>query len=203
MLMKETNNNPLIDGIFNRLFTKYSSYFTWLSQNEAHTMDMNYYLNHSGDRTIAPMFRSLLDLEEKGSIPSALDLIADSIKLMYGDQWNRLFKAYIQDQYNPLENYSMIEEEKTASKIKNERSASTGSYGFNSESAVPTDEGSGTSITSGSKDDNQRELTRSGNIGVTTSQQMLQSEIDLRKWIFYDTIMTDVDHLLTLSIYEY
>lgn len=48
---------------------------------------------------------------------------------------------------------------------------------------------------------NGRELTRSGNIGVTTSQQMLQSEIELRKWLFYQSVFNDIDNILTLSIY--
>lgn len=48
---------------------------------------------------------------------------------------------------------------------------------------------------------NGRELTRSGNIGLTTSQQMLQSEIELRKWLYYQSVFNDIDNILTLSIY--
>lgn len=48
---------------------------------------------------------------------------------------------------------------------------------------------------------NARELTRSGNIGVTTSQQMAQSEIELRKWLYYESVFNDIDNVLTLSIY--
>ena len=48
---------------------------------------------------------------------------------------------------------------------------------------------------------NDRELTRSGNIGVTTSQMMLQSEIELRKWLYYQNVFNDIDNILTLSIY--
>lgn len=46
------------------------------------------------------------------------------------------------------------------------------------------------------------QFTRSGNIGVTTSQQMLQSSIDLWKWNYFrDVIFPDVDRILTLPIY--
>ena len=48
---------------------------------------------------------------------------------------------------------------------------------------------------------NERTLTRSGNIGVTTSQQMAQSEIELRKWLYYQSVFNDIDNILTLSIY--
>lgn len=46
-----------------------------------------------------------------------------------------------------------------------------------------------------------RELTRSGNIGVTSSQQLLESEINLRKWLYYESVFNDIDNVLTLSIY--
>lgn len=45
-------------------------------------------------------------------------------------------------------------------------------------------------------------LTRSGNIGVTTSQQMIQSEHELWKWNFFnDVVFPDIDRVLTLMIY--
>ena len=47
----------------------------------------------------------------------------------------------------------------------------------------------------------ERTLTRSGNIGVTTSQQMLESEIELRKWNFFERVYNDIDYVLCLSIY--
>lgn len=45
-------------------------------------------------------------------------------------------------------------------------------------------------------------LTRSGNIGVTTSQQMLQSERDLWLWNFFKHVVyPDIDRVLTIDIY--
>lgn len=45
-------------------------------------------------------------------------------------------------------------------------------------------------------------LTRSGNIGVTTSQQMIESERQLWLWnFFYKVVFPDVDKVLTLAIY--
>lgn len=46
------------------------------------------------------------------------------------------------------------------------------------------------------------ELTRSGNIGVTTSQQMLQAEHELWRWNFFeDVVFPDIDRVITLMIY--
>ena len=44
-------------------------------------------------------------------------------------------------------------------------------------------------------------LQRSGNIGVTTSQQMLQSSIELWKWNFFESVFKDLDQILTLDTY--
>lgn len=46
-----------------------------------------------------------------------------------------------------------------------------------------------------------RTLKRHGNIGVTTSQQMIESELELRKKFFYEIVFRDIDQYLTLSIY--
>ena len=93
-------------------------------------------------------------------------------------------------------------------------------YGFNSATAVgdSTSSDSATNTTtstdSNTRTDNlsesqtgeetvTRTLTRSGNIGVTTSQQMAQSEIDLWKWkFFYDIVFPDLDEILTTMTYS-
>lgn len=49
---------------------------------------------------------------------------------------------------------------------------------------------------------NTRDLRRHGNIGVTTSQQMIESELELRKKNFYSLVFRDIDEYLTIGIYE-
>lgn len=104
-------------------------------------------------------------------------------------------------------------------------------YGFNSSDASPadksdvtvnddnthtyavtdTDTGTETTTNTGTQADAETgsdtqtrnyTLTRSGNIGVTTSQQMIQSERDLWLWnFFYDIVFPDIDRILTIQIY--
>lgn len=97
-------------------------------------------------------------------------------------------------------------------------------YGFNSSSPNPSgkitrngdvvvtgdaDDNVETTHTTGDSDDNvttetesgTRGLTRHGNIGVTTSQQMLQSELEVRKYDFYKMIYNDIDSILCLKVY--
>lgn len=45
-------------------------------------------------------------------------------------------------------------------------------------------------------------LTRSGNIGVTTSQQMIESEISLRKLDIINMIYEDIDKVITIPYYS-
>lgn len=54
-------------------------------------------------------------------------------------------------------------------------------------------------VTASGKD--ERELTRSGNIGTTTSQMMLESSLELWKWNFFCDIFKDVDSIFALSVY--
>lgn len=46
-----------------------------------------------------------------------------------------------------------------------------------------------------------RTLERSGNIGVTTSQQMIQSEIELRKIRYFDIVFADIDSFMCIDVY--
>lgn len=43
---------------------------------------------------------------------------------------------------------------------------------------------------------------RSGNIGVTTSQQMIESELELRKRSFMDLVFADLDKEFCLKVYD-
>ena len=68
---------------------------------------------------------------------------------------------------------------------------------------IDSDSGTQDYSTGGSdKNTSSNTLTRHGNIGVTTSQQMIQSERDLWTWNFFNTVVfPDCDKILTLSIY--
>ena len=56
-------------------------------------------------------------------------------------------------------------------------------------------------LTHNTTDDGKHHLTRSGNIGVTTTQQMAEAELNWRRWNYFREVMDDIDTLLTLRIY--
>lgn len=88
-------------------------------------------------------------------------------------------------------------------------------YGFNSTDPVPaavtsqkSDYSAGTTFghtntktKTFTNRETERELTRSGNIGVTTSQQMLQSSIELARWNFWLQVFEDLDATFCLDCY--
>ena len=96
-------------------------------------------------------------------------------------------------------------------------------FGFNSSEPVPSDTetetqtGTDTTTTTGTdeteidstetdsgSDTHTRNytLSRAGNIGVTTSQEMIESERKLWMWdFFHDIVFPDIDRVLTINIY--
>ena len=233
-------------GIFTRLGTLFPEELPWANDN-GQTLDQMYFGNHSGDKETSPLLDKFIEQNEGNATPEILTeeqitTLANILYTRYGVQWDKLYKV-LSAEYNPIENYSMTEEEtpditrtetpnitrdKTTS-AKSDFTVTTNSdtatdvYGFNSNSAVPQGESNGNSTvtTQGDADKNvttenetetgtrteretgKRTLTRSGNIGVTTSQQMLESEIKLWEWNFYETVFKDVDTVLTVPKYNF
>ena len=194
-------------------------------------LDVDYYINHSGEKYISPLLKSILNANGYVN-ESSWDTIFLLCYSKFKNRWDRLWNL-TKAQYQPLENYDMTEREtlptktikentsKTYHNEQNEATKNTAdTYGFNSNNKVPMGESETTrdklsnfqdSSETGLADDNYREesfdtyreLTRHGNIGVTTSQQMAQSEIELWKWNFIqDVIFKDLDDILTIGAYE-
>lgn len=123
--------------------------------------------------------------------------------------WNKMYTALSAD-YNPIHNYDRTDTETeettgTAASTFAGTTQASGSdtlvrsrQGFNSSDYVPSDKdtttlGAGNESTSSTTASNtggrERTLNSSGNIGVTTSQQMIEAEIGLRNtWTMYGII---------------
>ena len=77
----------------------------------------------------------------------------------------------------------------------------TTKYGKTETNTLDTTDNTTYNSTIKETDSESHSLHRHGNIGVTTSQQMIESEIVLRQKNFFDIVFSDIDRLLTLSIY--
>lgn len=166
--------------------------FEWLDNDEY--LDITYYVSHSGEKYASRFYLTMLEHDK------TISDIANIIFNKFSDKWKRIYDAIMME-YNPINNYDMVENEKVNSKITSTVGTDNKTYGFGSTTAAPTDEAASTSTTEGTKDDNYRELTRSGNIGVTTSAQLLEGELEVRKNIFIDIVMNDIDTIMCLKLY--
>lgn len=144
-----------------------------------------------------------------------------SVEAKFGTSVLKMAQALFATQYNPINNYDMEETEvpdlhenittSENTKVTTTSSGNQDVYGFNSSTKVPASE-SGTSVTSeGDAKDNvvtsnrstngNRHLTRKGNIGVTTSQQLIESELELRKRKIVDYIFKCFEWYMFQSVY--
>lgn len=157
------------------------------------------------------------DIQDDPATPDNeyINYLAQMVSLRYGINWAKTFIAYFMDDYKPLENYSMVEVEKPQITKTTETEANTKStadqkiYPFDSSTAQPTAE----ATTEGLIADNHgkttesekgnRTTTRSGNIGTLTSQQMLTSELELRRFDWLAKIYEDIDKVLTRNYFNY
>lgn len=176
-----------------------------------------YAMNHASDLVLSTHFFRLLkfqlpnirtiydpkiiDVGDSDLISNTAEWMATEFTKKYGDTIISIVKALVSD-YNPIENYRMVEKENVGSKITVSSSNQNDVYGFNSASAVPSGKQSGSSVSTGNKSDNERDLTRSGNIGVTTSQQMIESELALRKNKMISIVFGMLDEYFGMGIYK-
>lgn len=183
-------------------------------------LDIDYVYRWSGYKSISPLVRHLLG-DNSTFDDTAYNTLASIIWNMYGTAWTKKYQALVTE-YNPLENYNMIEHEDneivddaltnvagSAANNATTMNSSHNVYGYNSSSATPSESDSVSTGQSTNMDTNydntrtiDRDLTRSGNIGVTTSQMMLESELRLRAYRFFEEVYKDVDHIVALPIYD-
>lgn len=121
------------------------------------------------------------------------------------------------DNTDTIKNTRTVSETTT---VTNDSTVDNSIYGFNSTTSVDSDSSIGTtngtstknttdgddetrSVTTTVSDKNEHALTRSGNIGVTTTQQMITQERELVLWKFFDEVVfADIDKYLVCPIYK-
>lgn len=210
--MIQTIEDPMITGIFHQIAI--NNTFKFITTDNQEELDIDYYLSHSGKKYISNLFDTLLDIYPD---QDPLIKLSKIIENRYKEKWIRIYNAMVEE-YKPLENYSMLEvetpnlEDHRVTKLDQDliNESNINDYGFNSNDPVPISHNVNKITGSGDKNKTDetinrtgtRTLTRSGNIGVTTSQQMLESEIKLRAlYNMIEIIFNDVDKVLCLSIY--
>lgn len=210
-------NNSLIGALFPRMTD-----VPW-PESQSSQLDFEYFGNRSGEKTVSPIVRRMVgdgEYLQPGDMDKIAGFIADKFRVSWKMLWNSL---QMEDAYVPYENYNMNEEfhkttndtENSGGQDKTKHGKTTDTdlyhYGFNStekqsSGAESMRDGGITAVDH--KADSTRNIGedstmhRHGNIGVTTNQQMIESEIELRKKNFFDIVYSDVDSVLALKIYD-
>lgn len=148
------------------------------------------------------------------------DFMKDMIGL-WSDKWQRTMQKWVEAlsiDYNPLENYDRMEEwsdnklehavaadasnQSGSGNVTNQKSAFDGTGYQNHDKADSTSNGTNNATTNTIAQGSSTHGGRThGNIGVTTSQQMLQAQLDVVRFNLYNEI-ADV-FLMELCIYTY
>ena len=148
------------------------------------------------------------------------------------ENWQKLWENYTA-KYNPIDNYNRHEEtvltdtgNDTTVKNGSMTNTMTGSttatdtstiYAYNSDSSTNVSGGQSnvspnttTTDTFNNVEDKRTMNTEhktvseiSGNIGVTTSAQMISENINLWKWNYFDEVFDSVIRLITTGVYDY
>lgn len=203
----------------------------WDGLAEAATLDTEYFGNHSGAKLSSPLVVNVLNGEDQLT-EQQMETLARIIWTKFSEPWKRLWATNVVEynpihNYNMSDVRELNRGESEARAVY-DSSVDTTVHGRTNEAKdylaglnsidengkfsgrSVSEEGGTTSVTGTEdrKDDsvkaaNERETTtRSGNIGVTTTQQMLAAERDLWVWNYFDKIYKDVDSVLALSIYD-
>ena len=113
--------------------------------------------------------------------------------------WQKMWSA-MRAEYNPIHNYNMTESWEDHSEGTGDGTSQRDVAGFNENQTLVHD--SKMTDNNSSEVDSTHQGRRSGNIGVTTSQQMLEAELALRaKHNMYDIISDSFKRHFCIMVY--
>lgn len=203
--MKRVSDTYLSEsvGIFKLL---QANDFDFLPTEEASLpvkLDLIYYYQHSGNKRLAPYYYRLYKSYDDGTRTEAeinalvMANIANSVALLYGDKWTKLYNSLVVAQYDAINNYDITEVE--TPDLTTETTTQDNTYGFDStaENGEPRDRRSLVSTETG-----ENTKTRVGRDGRVTPQKLLEQELVVRENLFYDILFSDIDSMLALKIYD-
>jgi len=219
------------NGIFNYLSAITTLPWSDVETVDEAALDIAYFGNHSGGKFCSPLVKLVLD-ENGVVPNLARETIAKILISKYLPNWQHLWytnEAVYSPihNYDMTENRTLRTADSEAVKDVRNGTDSTDhgrttdemdyTYGLNTDTDNPkpsdkfyTEEGGTTTNTSESTDnrnkvgagEEEEETHRAGNIGVTTTQKLLQEERELWLWNFFDQVFNDLDRELALMFHD-
>lgn len=213
-------NFPAIETIFDKI-SKELKLFTILTSDEM----FFYFAGKFGERDFYKYYDNENATSNTNMVKQASDYIA-----LYGKSHKYEYDKLVDTlslEYNPIENYSMTEKGtdtrtpnitqtnkgKNTNTVGLDTSITTGKTTFDkSDSFIndtkTTNTGSNTdtqdintTVTTAGNEKTVHKLTRSGNIGVTTSQQMIESERKLAMFSVVDMFVKAIADIILIGVY--
>ena len=195
-------------------------------------LDIAYFGNHSGAKFCSPIVKLSIDAETGYVTEAARETIAKIIVAKYFQNWKHLWETNVAvytpiHNYDMTENRNLRTADSMAEKdhaVGNDtahydrtQTEMDYKYGLNTETENPKPSDKvhsteGVSISIDSTNTNNRNrvgageeeetIHRAGNIGVTTTQKLIQEERDLWLWNFFDQVFNDLDRELALMFHD-
>lgn len=211
---------PTISTIFDKVSTDLKL-FTIFTSAEM----FSYFVNKFGERD----FYKYYDNENDGSNTNMVKQTSDYIAL-YGKSHKYEYDKLVDTlslEYNPIENYSMTEkgtDTRTPNITQTNKGVNTNTVGIDTSITTgkttfdksnsfindtkTTNAGTNTdtqdintTVTTAGNEKTVHEFTRSGNIGVTTSQQMIESERQLAMFSVVDLFVKAIADIILIGVY--
>lgn len=150
------------------------------------------------DTLLENLLIELADLEILYPNPNTMKVAIGAWSKTRVDSWNRMIEAF-DAQYNPIHNFDRNEEWNDSGSASNEASSLQKVAGYNQTGSL-TDRNSATQTGSGNSASTHKGHLF-GNIGVTTTQEMIDAEMELRKKDMYSTIIREFQDKFCLLVY--
>lgn len=211
---------PTIETIFDKI-SKELKLFTILSSDEM----FFYFANKFGERDFYKYYDNENTTSNTNMVKQASDYIA-----LYGKSHKYEYDKLVDTlslEYNPIENYFMTEKGtdtrtpnitqtnkgKNTNTVGLDTSITTGKTTFDKSDSFINDSKTtntgtntdtqdiDTTVTTAGNEKTVHEFTRSGNIGVTTSQQMIQSERELAMFSVVDMFVKAIADIILIGVY--
>ena len=211
---------PSINTIFDKV-SQNLKLFTIFTSAEM----FSYFVNKFGERD----FYKYYDNENDGSNTNMVKQASDYIAL-YGKSHKYEYDKLVDTlslEYNPIENYSMTEkgtDTRTPNITQTNKGVNTNTVGIDTSITTgkttfdksnsfindtkTTNAGTNTdtqdintTVTTAGNEKTVHEFTRSGNIGVTTSQQMIESERQLAMFSVVDLFVKAIADIIIIGVY--
>lgn len=211
---------PTINTIFDKV-SKDLKLFTIFTSAEM----FSYFVNKFGERDFYKYYDNENDDSNTNMVKQASDYIA-----LYGKSHKYEYDKLVDTlslEYNPIENYSMTEkgtDTRTPNITQTNKGVNTNTVGVDtsittgrttfdkSDSFIndtkTTNTGTNTdtqdintTVTTAGNEKTVHEFTRSGNIGVTTSQQMIESERQLAMFSVVDLFVKAIADIILIGVY--